>query len=313
MIDENKIAGKSGGAGGSNRRNFLKAAAGGAVAATVSGCSEGFDIAEFFQSHYRKMDEEEKKRVVERLERKYAKKYGSKQSSKFKVKTTPPIENTLYAYGLDISRCIGCRRCVYACVKENNLSRDPQIHYITVLRFKKGESGLNVEKGEKYYNPEKVPEDGYFYMPVQCQQCENSPCERVCPTKATWKEKDGVVVIDYNWCIGCRYCMASCPYGARKFNLTDPDIPKKEVNTDTHYLGNRPRYRGVVEKCTFCLQRIREGLYPACVEICPVGARKFGNILDPDSEIRYIFEEKRVFRLKEEINTLPKFFYFYAT
>lgn len=309
MMTSNLKTGKSKLARKTSRRGFFKAVTGATATAAMSGCGGDFDLAEFFQSHYKEMDEDEKKVVIERLQRKY----NSKHSSKFKVKTTPPIEKTLYAYGLDISRCIGCRRCVYACVKENNQSRDPQIHYITVLRFKKGESGLNVEKGEKYYDPVKVPEEGYFYMPVQCQQCENSPCEKVCPTKATWKEDDGIVVIDYNWCIGCRYCMASCPYGARKFNLTDPKIPKKEINTNTHYLGNRPRYRGVVEKCTFCIQRVREGLYPACVEICPVGARKFGNILDPDSEIRYIFEEKRVFRLKEEINTMPKFFYFYAT
>jgi molybdopterin-containing oxidoreductase family iron-sulfur binding subunit len=121
------------------------------------------------------------------------------------------------------------------------------------------------------------------------------------------------VVIDYEWCIGCRYCMAACPYGARRFNWAEPTIPKGELNTNTHYLGNRPRPKGVVEKCTFCIQRTRAGRYPACVEACPVGARKFGNLLDKDSEIRYIIEHKRVLVLKEELNTAPRFFYFYAT
>ena len=121
------------------------------------------------------------------------------------------------------------------------------------------------------------------------------------------------MVIDYDWCIGCRYCMAACPYGARHFNWAQPTIPEGEINPNMHYLGNRPRPKGVVEKCTFCIQRSRAGRYPACVEVCPVGARKFGNILDADSEIRYIIEHKRVLVLKEELNTVPRFFYFYAT
>jgi molybdopterin-containing oxidoreductase family iron-sulfur binding subunit len=107
--------------------------------------------------------------------------------------------------------------------------------------------------------------------------------------------------------------MAACPYGARHFNWGKPTIPAEKVNPDTHFLGNRPRMKGVVEKCTFCIQRVREGLYPKCVEVCPVGARKFGNLLDPKSEIRYILENKRVLVLKEELNTQPKFFYFFAT
>jgi molybdopterin-containing oxidoreductase family iron-sulfur binding subunit len=218
----------------------------------------------------------------------------------------------LFGYGLDLSRCIGCRRCEYACVDENNQSQDPQIHWITVLRFKKGEKWVDLEESEKYYNPPLVPEADYFYMPVQCQQCENPPCVKVCPTQATWKEPDGIVVIDYNWCIGCRYCMAACPYGARRFNWAEPNRKPEEINVKTHYLGNRPRYKGVVEKCTFCIQRTRNGRYPACVEACPVGARKFGNLLDPDSEIRYAIEHKRVFRLKEDLNTYPKFYYFFA-
>jgi Fe-S-cluster-containing dehydrogenase component len=218
----------------------------------------------------------------------------------------------LFGYGLDLSRCIGCRRCVYACVDENNQSKDPQTHWITVLRFKKGEKWVDLEESEKYYNPPLVPEPEYFYMPVQCQQCENPPCVRVCPTQATWKEPDGIVVVDYNWCIGCRYCMAACPYGARRFNWAEPNRKPEEMNLKTHYLGNRPRYKGVVEKCTFCIQRTRNGRYPACVEVCPVGARKFGNLLDPESEIRYAIEHKRVFRLKEDLNTYPKFYYFFA-
>lgn len=296
-----------------SRRGFLKGSA--AAAATLAipvGTADASIWQAFFQKHFREMDKDEVARVIERLEKQYKREYGVQ----FNIKTTPPLPGTLFGYGLDLSRCIGCRRCVYACVRENNQSRDPQNQWIQVLRFKSGETWIHdLEGSEKYYNPEKVPESGYFYMPVQCQQCENPPCVKACPTKATWKEPDGIVVIDYNWCIGCRFCIAACPYGARHFNWGKPRIPKEELNPETHYLGNRPRYKGVVEKCIFCIQRVRgnPGRYPACVEICPVGARKFGNLLDPESEIRYCIENKRVFRLKEDLQTSPKFYYFFAT
>jgi molybdopterin-containing oxidoreductase family iron-sulfur binding subunit len=175
------------------------------------------------------------------------------------------------------------------------------------------DKGVDFSHADAYYQPKEVPEDGHFYVPVACQQCRNAPCTKVCPTGATWTDPDGIVVVDYDWCIGCRYCMAACPYGARHFNWGEPTIPSGQLNPKTHVLGNRPRPKGVVEKCTFCIQRTRNGRYPACVEVCPVGARKFGNLLDPESEIRYIIEHKRVLVLKEDLNTVPKFFYFYAT
>jgi len=292
-----------------DRRTFLKG-----VALGLAGTALPLNKADasfwesFFQKHFKEMNDAEIKQVLGRLEREYEEKY----KKVIKVGNQKAMPGVIFGYGLDLSRCIGCRRCVYACVEENNQSRDPQIHWISVLRFKKGEKWVDLVESEKYYNPEKVPEEGYFYMPVQCQQCKNPPCVRVCPTQATWKEPDGIVVIDYNWCIGCRYCMAACPYGARHFNWTDPGRKSGEINPQTHYLGNRPRYKGVVEKCTFCIQRTRNGRYPACVEACPVGARKFGNLLDPNSEIRYAIEHKRVFRLKEDLNTYPNFYYFFA-
>jgi Fe-S-cluster-containing dehydrogenase component len=296
-----------------SRRSFVQGAALGLASMAIPvGTADASIWEAFFQKHFKEMNENEIQRVIQRLTGEYTKKFGTE----FNIKTTAARPGVLFGYGLDLSRCIGCRRCVYACVRENNQSRAPQIHWITVLRFKKGEKWINdLETSEKYYYPEHVPEEGYFYMPVQCQQCEKPPCVKACPTQATWQEPDGIVVIDYNWCIGCRYCMAACPYGARRFNWARPRIRQTELNPKAHYLGNRPRYIGVVEKCTFCIQRVREdpGRYPACVEICPVGARKFGNLLDPDSEIRYLIEHKRVFRLKEDINTFPKFYYFFAT
>jgi molybdopterin-containing oxidoreductase family iron-sulfur binding subunit len=248
------------------------------------------------------------KQLVGEMEREYAARYGKDVT----VSDAGPMPGVLFGYALDISRCIGCRRCVYACAAENNQSRDLQVHWIRVLQMDK-EHGVDFTHADAYYQPDEVPQEGHFYVPVSCQQCQDAPCTKVCPTGATWTEQDGIVVIDYDWCIGCRCCMAACPYGARHFNWAEPELPTTELNPAMHYLGNRPRRQGVVEKCTFCIQRVRAGRYPACVEVCPVGARKFGNLLDPDSEIRYIIEHKRVMVLKEELNTMPKFFYFYGT
>jgi len=194
-------------------------------------------------------------------------------------------------------------------VKENNQGRDPAIQYIKVLEMDIGT--MNLEKGDQYYNG-IVPKKGKFYMPIQCHQCDNPPCVKSCPVEATWKEKDGIVVIDSEWCIGCRYCMAACPYEARRFNYSEPKIPKKEVNTTQGYLSNRVKPKGVVEKCHFCLHRTREGKLPACQEACPTGARKFGNLNDPKSDVAIIFKKKRIFVLKEELNTSPRFFYYFG-
>jgi Fe-S-cluster-containing dehydrogenase component len=283
----------------STRRMFAAAAAGAAASWIMTACGP---------KRLHEAPKERLRSLVADLEREYGKRYGKNVG----VSATAPMPGVEFAYALDISRCVGCRRCVYACVEENNLSRDPQIHWIRVLSMDK-EKGIDFPHADPYYQPAQVPEDSRFYVPVACQQCRNAPCTKVCPTGATWTEPDGIVVIDYDWCIGCRYCMAACPYGARHFNWSEPSIPPGELNPKLHVLGNRPRSKGVVEKCTFCIQRSREGRYPACVEVCPVGARKFGNLLDKDSEIRYIIEHKRVLVLKEELNTLPRFFYFYAT
>jgi len=294
-----------------SRRNFMKAAGAGMGALVgLPRDADAFDLEAYFQDHFTELSPEEIERTVERLERKYSKKYGKAVT----VDTTGPNDDVLFGFGLDIGRCIGCRRCVYACVDENNQSRDPQIHWIRVLEFDNDDvtRRIDFEEGNPFYDHENVPAPGKSYLPVACQQCENPECVKACPTTATWQEPDGIVVIDYDWCIGCRYCMAACPYGARHFNWAEPEIPPEEMNPNTHYLGNRPRPHGVVEKCTWCIQRTRHGQYTAFVEACPVGARKFGNLLDPDSEIRYLMKHKRTFVLKAEIDTKPKFFYFYG-
>jgi molybdopterin-containing oxidoreductase family iron-sulfur binding subunit len=298
------------------RRKFIKGlgklGAAGAATAAVGTAAEGAwggssfkdALGDLFQDHYQRMTADEMKDALARIERRAKRKFGVDIT----CEDTKPIPGVVFGYALNISKCKGYRDCVHACVRENNLGRDSQVQYIRVLQMNKG--SMNLEKSEHYYEAESVPVPGKFYMPVQCQQCDNPPCVKACPVEATWKDPDGIVVIDYNWCIGCRYCMAACPYWARHFNWTEPQIPAEEVNPVTNYLGNRPRPKGVVEKCHFCTQRTRKGRQPACMEACPTGARIFGNILDPKSEIRYVLENKTVFRLKEELGTEPKFWYF---
>jgi molybdopterin-containing oxidoreductase family iron-sulfur binding subunit len=288
-----------------SRRGFLTAV-GVAAAGVLAGCSPKVR-EEFLRKHFLELSASEVEVRLANLRDDYEKRFGREVS----ISALPAQPGVMFGYALDLSRCVGCRRCVYACMKENNQSRDPQIQWIRVLEMEK-EKGIDLEAANPYYNPERVPDPDHFYVPVACQQCRNPQCTRVCPVGATWQEPDGIVVIDYDWCIGCRCCMAACPYGARHFNWGEPHLPSEELNSNMHILGNRPRPRGVVEKCTFCIQRTRAGRYPACVEICPVGARKFGNLLDRESEIARILREKRVFVLKSELKTEPKFYYFYG-
>ncbi len=258
---------------------------------------------EFFKGNYRLMSEQEKEDTVKRLERLYELNQGKKAS----VSAKGAIKGVLYGYAFNISKCQGYMDCVNACVEENNQDRDSQMQYIRIHEHQNG--SINFENSDDNYFHE-VPAEGHFYMGTQCFHCENPPCVDVCPVEATWKEEDGIVVIDYDWCIGCRYCMAACPYDGRRFNWAEPQVPEPEINLIQHYLGNRPRNKGVMEKCTFCIQRSRNGKNPACVEACPTGARIFGNLLDPESDIRWVLANKKVFRLKEDLGTEPKFWYF---
>jgi molybdopterin-containing oxidoreductase family iron-sulfur binding subunit len=226
-----------------------------------------------------------------------------------RVKATPAKQGTKYAMALDVNKCIGCRRCVYACVMENNQARNLGIEWITVLEIPR-ESALEILHANIYYT--EAPKEDMVYVPVACMQCDEPPCVYVCPVRATWKEPDGIVVIDYDRCIGCRYCMTACPYGARKFNWAVPYVPPTELNPNMHILGNLLRQPHVVEKCTWCIQRTRDGGVPACVEVCPVGARVFGDLHDPKSPIRRVMQEYGVFVLKPEAGTKPSFFYFFG-
>ena len=299
-----------------SRRTFLKGAATTALAgsaAGIAGCkptgllgsTEAFalEFQEYFKKHYKLMTPEEQLVTVRRLER-LAK---LRDKADIKISTRPAQENVLYGYAFNVTRCEGYMECVKACVKENNLDRESNTQYIRIFEMEHGKMSPDQGDGKFFH---EVPKQGHFYMGVQCFQCENPPCVKACPTKATWKEPDGIVVVDYDWCIGCRYCMAACPYWGRRFNWNEPQVPEDEVTKEQHYLGNRLRVRGMMEKCTFCIQRSRKGKLTACAEACPTGARVFGNLLDPDSEIRFVLENKKVYRLKEDLGTDPKFWFF---
>jgi molybdopterin-containing oxidoreductase family iron-sulfur binding subunit len=292
-----------------SRRTFLRmlGVGAGAAAAASTGCGASAPTTEeFFRQHYKKLTDEDKKRIFARIEGETLAKTGVRTH----ISDPPPIDGVEFAYALNLSVCNGSRRCVEACARENNLPDDPEIRYIRVMEMEAG--SLEFEDATPNYDREKVPEKGKFYLPVQCHQCDNPPCVKACPVGATWKEPDGIVVVDYSWCIGCRFCVVACPYFARRFNFSAPQVAPEKINPNQGYLSNRPRFKGVVEKCTFCLHRTRKGRMPACLEACPTGARKFGNLNDPNSEIRKIIETKRVFVLNEELATLPRFYYFFS-
>ena len=147
-------------------------------------------------------------------------------------------------------------------------------------------------------------------VPLLCNHCDNPPCTRVCPTQATWKrEQDGIVMMDWHRCIGCRYCIAACPYGSRSFNWRDP---RPHIHGGDEAQLNRDfptRQRGVVEKCTFCEERLAEGKPPACVEACTSGAMAFGDLEDPNSEVRHHLQENFSIRRKPGLGTQPEVYY----
>lgn len=285
------------------RRTFLQAVGAVGAAAALAGCEPSGAWEGFFQQHYHRLSDEDKREIFARLE---AEAYAETGVT-VNISDPQPMRGVQFAYALNLTACTGCRQCEYACAVENNTP--PDMHYIRVLEFDVGT--FDVFEADRDYEGQ-VPRAGKVYMPVACQQCVNPPCVAACPVRATWRERDGIVVIDYNWCVGCRYCQAACPYGARRFNFEQASIRPSEINPDQGYLSNRARPAGVMEKCHFCLHRTRRGQLPACQEACPVGARKFGNILDPNSEVRQILESKRAYVLKQELGTMPRFYYYFG-
>ena len=205
-----------------------------------------------------------------------------------------------YGMAIDMEKCRkqpNCTKCIDACHQIHNVPSipDPKREVRWVWR----DSAEHAFREENDYSPE-----GKLPVMVMCNQCDNPPCTRVCPTQATWKREDGIVAMDFHRCIGCRYCMAACPYGSRSFNWMDPRPYIHAANPDFP-----TRTKGVVEKCNMCSERIAVGKQPACVEICPEKALTFGNLADPNSAIRELLKSRRALRRRPELGTRPSVFY----
>lgn len=200
---------------------------------------------------------------------------------------------------INLDLCIGCEYCTRACSAANDVAVDKPWNIVV---------------------EEKTSAGHIFYFSRPCLHCQSAPCVEVCPVGATYHREDGVVVMDYDRCIGCRYCQVACPFDARKFNWTEnreenPYVPTYGVPE----VERRPR--GVVEKCTFCIQRLDNALQsglvpgenpevsPACVNICPVEARVFGNLNDPESRISKMIADNPVLRLREDLGAEPSVYY----
>jgi len=160
-----------------------------------------------------------------------------------------------------------------------------------------GDEGMDCAQGQ-------FPNLTKSWRPVACQHCENAPCVKVCPVGATYKAEDGRVLINYDRCIGCRYCMAACPYNARVFNW------QKAIRQPDFNYGDAPaRPLGVAEKCSMCKERTDVGLEPMCVVVCPAKARKFGDLDDPNSDVSKAIRKKDASHLLEELGTKPQLYY----
>ena len=215
--------------------------------------------------------------------------------------TPPPAANGqqaydpahhLYGMGVDVDKCIGCNRCAVACKTENGVPDEPFYFRTWVERYTIARDGEVVVENISLGARETTTQDAReiirtFFVPKLCNHCQNPPCVQVCPVNATFTTQDGAVIVDAERCIGCRYCIQACPYGARYLH------PKTKT----------------ADKCTFCYHRLVKGLQPACVEVCPTQARIFGDLKSRASRLVRFRRLNKLHVLKPQLNTEPKVYY----
>jgi molybdopterin-containing oxidoreductase family iron-sulfur binding subunit len=205
---------------------------------------------------------------------------------------------------VDTRKCLrekGCTDCITTCHSVHNVpdfgNPKDEVKWVWKEEFEHGFP----EQHNEFMSDDLKHKD----VLLLCNHCDNPPCVRVCPTQATWKrEADGIVMMDMHRCIGCRYCMAACPYGSRSFNWRDPRTHIARIDE-----GFPTRMRGVVEKCNFCAERLVRGKIPACVEACEARALAFGDLEDPDSEVRDLLSRHFNIRRKPGLGTQPEVYY----
>jgi len=218
---------------------------------------------------------------------------------------------------IDLDKCTGCQSCSVACKAENNVPHgSPEEHSRRTAPF--WHKVIAASNG-------KYPTLSIDLIPMPCMHCDDAPCVTVCPAQATYKREDGIVIQNFRRCIGCKYCIVACPYGARSFNYKEPedepynrpDLPPERADRGVWPFPHR--VHGVVEKCTFCFHRIDaaieegkvvgEEVLPACAEACPARAIAFGDLGDPASHVSQLLASRQATRLREEMGTSPKVYY----
>lgn len=221
--------------------------------------------------------------------------YAWLKSSQVLVYAAEPEDQTLPWYGIviDIDKCIGCGNCSKACKNENDVPKEPFFFRTWVEQYTvKNDGSVNIispNGGIDGFDQQASDEEIFksFFVPKMCNHCSKSPCVQVCPVGATYDSPEGVVLVDEKYCIGCRYCVQACPYGCRFIH------PVKKV----------------ANKCTLCYHRLKKGLDPACMEVCPTGARMYGNLRDKESKIVKFLKEHTTQVLRPNLNTGSKLYY----
>lgn len=225
-------------------------------------------------------------------------------ATRAQTQTKPPAHK--WGMVIDLDRCTGCQACVIACQAENNIPINDE------KAFRDGRA-IEWIRVERYWEGD-FPDVKARFLPVLCQHCDNAPCESVCPVYATYHNNEGLNVQVYNRCVGTRFCGNNCPYHARLFNYWEPVWPedlRNQLNPDVTV-----RSRGIMEKCSFCIQRIRratrggkkvedQAFNPACVQACPTDAMTFGDLLNEDSRVSRMWEDERAYRVLEALGTNP--------